>query len=149
MRWKRVIWVVLAALSLGFAVIALEVDDWGRDFSTNHAETTDDAAHPMQRPLRITSTLADAVALVRATVAELPRWEAGPESLATDHALLRFVRTTPVLRFKDDVDVEIFANGPTCSISASSKSRIGKGDLGQNPRNLKELMAALRKRAAK
>ncbi|MFK8111816.1 MAG: DUF1499 domain-containing protein [Rubripirellula sp.] len=33
-------------------------------------------------------------------------------------------------------------------VEAQSQSRVGKGDLGQNPRNLKEIMSELRGEAA-
>jgi uncharacterized protein (DUF1499 family) len=58
---------------------------------------------------------------------------------------LRAVRTTSLLRFKDDVHVVAEpANEPgRTRLELTSASRLGKGDLGQNPRNLRELLDAL------
>ena len=144
MSFRRLLWLVLAVAAVAAAAILLQVDDWRRDFSVNHAETTDDAKDPLLRPLWTDGGIDEAASLVREATAGLPRWRAKDEQVDQDHALLRYVRTTLVLRFDDDVDVEIFKTGTRCAITATSRSRVGKGDLGQNPRNLKELMAACR-----
>jgi uncharacterized protein (DUF1499 family) len=57
---------------------------------------------------------------------------------------LHFVRTTPLMRYKDDIRVRIVPAASGSRVSAESRSRIGRGDLGQNPRNLRELLAAVR-----
>lgn len=66
---------------------------------------------------------------------KLDRWE------MTNDAEL--VRTTKILRFKDDVEIEVSADGEGSRLTASSASRVGKSDLGQNPKNLEELFAAV------
>lgn len=55
------------------------------------------------------------------------------------------VRSTSVLRFKDEIIVEIRpVDEPGRSIlELTSYSRLGKSDFGQNPRNLRELLDAL------
>ncbi|MEM9827835.1 MAG: DUF1499 domain-containing protein, partial [Planctomycetota bacterium] len=52
---------------------------------------------------------------------------------------LHLTRRTPIFRFVDDVRLEITPSSDGCRIDAHSQSRIGKGDLGQNRRNLIEL----------
>lgn len=58
---------------------------------------------------------------------------------------LRAVRATSLLRFKDDVTIEAEPGGSPgqTRLELTSASRIGKSDLGQNPRNLRELLDAL------
>ena len=58
---------------------------------------------------------------------------------------LRATRTTKLLRFKDDITVKAYpGNRPGHSrVELHSASRIGLSDLGQNPRNLRELVGAL------
>lgn len=53
-------------------------------------------------------------------------------------------RTTPLLRFTDDIEVFLSVSFEGTRIEIKSQSRVGKGDLGQNPRNIRELNRALR-----
>jgi uncharacterized protein (DUF1499 family) len=55
-------------------------------------------------------------------------------------------RRTPVFRFVDDICIKVYAETGGCVVHARSQSRIGKGDLGQNRRNVLELFRMLRKR---
>lgn len=135
--------VLLAIVALVVALLAIQIDDWRRDFSTNFASTSDDARDPLLRPLRVRRSLADTVELVRASAAALPRWRAGEQTVGKEHARLAFVRKTLVFRFEDDIVVAIEPSGAECTIRAESRSRVGKGDLGQNPRNLRELFAEI------
>ena len=59
---------------------------------------------------------------------------------------LHFVRTTAVMRYQDDIVVQIEPEDGGSVLTAESRSRIGRGDLGQNPRNLRELLDAVRAR---
>ena len=56
---------------------------------------------------------------------------------------VQYVASTPVLRFKDDVNVRIRREGGKTKVTVRSKSRTGKIDFGQNARNVRELLAAL------
>jgi len=56
---------------------------------------------------------------------------------------VHYVASTPVLRFKDDVNVRIRREGAKTKVTVRSKSRMGTMDFGQNARNVRELLCAL------
>lgn len=125
--------VVLPAL-----VIVAQVDDWSRDLTQNTAATADDAPEGL-RPLKTPLSTPRCLELIKAAAASLPRWELASE----DSLKLHFVRTTGLLRFKDDIAVRVEDTGEQRLIHATSASRLGKADFGQNPRNLRALLRAI------
>jgi uncharacterized protein (DUF1499 family) len=84
-----------------------------------------------------------AVHRLRSAVLHLPRWriEASDLQAGTLHA----VRATRLFGFRDDIHVRLEPVAGGTRVHARSASRVGKGDFGQNRRNLLELFAALRK----
>jgi uncharacterized protein (DUF1499 family) len=84
---------------------------------------------------------AEALARVEAAVRGLPRWQV--ESVDRDSGVLRATRRTRLWRFVDDVTVRVEAAPGGSRVHARSQSRVGKGDFGQNRRNLLELFRAL------
>ncbi|MGF1472914.1 MAG: DUF1499 domain-containing protein [Rubrobacteraceae bacterium] len=76
---------------------------------------------------------------VEKAIEELPRWSLQH----SDDEELSAVRQTRLFRFKDDVTVHIEQTGESSEALFESASRVGKGDLGQNPRNLQELLEAV------
>lgn len=128
-------------------ILLLTIDDWQRDLSTNVAQTQIEHADPTLRCLVLPVDPTAAAAQVRAVAAGLTGWR--ESKLATDSATeLRFERTTRWFRFVDDITVQLTAIEGGTRVSATSRSRVGKGDLGQNPRNLRELLGPLRSQAA-
>ena len=75
----------------------------------------------------------------RTAVETLPRWNV--ETSGEDE--IGAVRTTRLLRFRDDVKIRVYSEGAGAGAEITSSSRIGKGDLGQNPRNIEELLQAV------
>lgn len=57
---------------------------------------------------------------------------------------IRFIAVTPLMKFKDDVDLAIlpFGNGQSTLI-AYSRSRVGYSDMGANAKRLEALIGAL------
>ncbi len=144
---KTMTWTLLIMASIPVLWTLIIVEDWQRDFSENFAKT--DAAAADQRLHPVRSTLA-APALnekLVAWVAGQSRWSlASSENLPDGTIKIHLVRTTMILRFKDDIHVTIRPQVEGGSLlEAESQSRLGKGDLGQNPRNLRELTDGLRK----
>ncbi len=143
---------LLAALALlAFAVVAvaaslvLQVDNWQRDLAINVAETSESATDPRLRPLDVELPPADAAAMVRKATLELPRWQAGDIQSDGEIQRLELVRTTPLMRYRDDVRVSVISRDGGARIHVHSQSRVGRGDLGQNPRNIDELLSAVRR----
>lgn len=143
-----VLYLVLGVLVLLFLAVGMilvtHVEDWSRDLSINHAATSDDAKDSRLRTMEVPLGPVDLAALVTKSAQSLPRWELVEQSRAGDAIQLHFVRTTGLVGYKDDIRVRIEPAGEGSRLSAESRSRIGKGDLGQNPRNLRELLGQVR-----
>ena len=138
-------WILPVVILLTVGVVMIwQVEDWSRDLTQNHARTDAAAAdarlHPIESPL----PPGELAAAVRSAAATLPRWQFVDERHQGNTLELHFVRTTPLFRFRDDVRVRIATTAAGQRVEAESQSRVGKGDLGQNPRNLRELFEALR-----
>lgn len=59
----------------------------------------------------------------------------------------RAVVTTPLLRFRDDVSIEVQSlGGNGARLQVRSQSRVGRGDLGANTRHVLDLISALEQR---
>ncbi len=155
-------YLAVAVVLLLLAAIAWRVDDWGRDWNTNHAELRADSHDPQLRPVRVAESPRKAADRLTAALAGRSDWsivapgQADDETSEVDrtsdeHVVpsgetvrLHLTHRTSVFRFVDDVLVTIQPDGEGSIIAASSQSRLGKGDLGQNPRNLRELVSILR-----
>ena len=76
---------------------------------------------------------------VRRAVEGLPRWR-----LATPEGdEVRAVRKTRLFGFEDDVTARVYPDPDGARLGLTSASRLDRGDLGQNPRNLEELLRAV------
>ena len=139
--------VIIAGIVLTvLVIICLQVDDWSRDWTTNYAETHPDAKDVNLRPIESERTVAELCDLVVDAMKDKTRWEViSKKQVAPTLIEIKLVHKSFLLGFKDDVTVEIVAQGQEGSILyVESQSRIGKGDLGQNPRNIKELVGLIR-----
>ena len=76
---------------------------------------------------------------VERAVEKLPRWSLESKDAEKIHA----VRESRIFRFKDDVTVNLSTQNNGTEARFESASRVGKSDLGQNPRNLRELLKAV------
>lgn len=139
-------WWVLAGVAIVTLYIFSHIDDWGRDLTTNFAQT--DALSPDLRPRELPLPPDRAASLVRRAAETLRGWQAtesAPRDLGGGVLEWHFVRTTLLMRYKDDIHarIEPSATGQSVTVHLRSQSRLGKGDLGQNPRNLRELLQAI------
>jgi len=136
----------IVALLAAAAAVLSQVEDWSRDFRTNFAAIEPDATDERLRPLRTSLAPAALAERVETAIKPLANWRLQSGEGAGDSIKMHFVRSTALWRFKDDIRVTITpASGSGSVLTATSQSRVGKGDLGQNPRNLRELLAAVRR----
>ncbi|QDT70252.1 hypothetical protein MalM25_31980 [Planctomycetes bacterium MalM25] len=146
MLWLILLLPVVAVLM----VLATQVDDWSRDLTTNRAHTAPGAK---QEPWQTHGATLEAIAEAAAELARRDaKWRLADEKPLPDDSPLppllngppsathHFVRTTGLMRYQDDIWLLVTDQGDgTLRFDAESRSRVGKGDLGQNPRNLAEL----------
>lgn len=103
-------------------------------------------AYPDLAPLRVAAPPATVFARARDVVAA-NGWTLVEASEADGR--IEATAETRWVRFKDDVVVRIVAlpDGQT-QVDVRSKSRVGRGDMGQNARRVREFLAALRTQLA-
>jgi uncharacterized protein (DUF1499 family) len=153
--WKKLITIAIVTIGVvGLALlgyVASLVDDWSRDLSQNVAETSSENPDETLHPITANLSAPELADLVVDQVKTIANWKLVERTQTNgDSIQLHFVRTTSLLRFKDDIHVTIMplsdgeSNDSGSVLTAKSESRIGKGDLGQNPRNLRELLEKVR-----
>jgi len=141
---------VLAGVAIVTIFIFSHVDDWSRDLTTNVAWT--DAASENLKPLHVARSPEVVKGELLRVVESMPNWQVADsdggasDGDAGDGTLkVHLIRTTTILRFKDDVWVSLVPDDSAGStvVQVRSRSRVGRGDLGQNPRNIRELLGRL------
>ena len=136
--------VIIAALIIfSLTVVILQIDNWQRDLFTNEAATSVDADDYWMRPLTVELSLEESEQLIMTATKRLSRWNFESRLEEADSVVLEFTRSTRFIRFVDDIIVRLSWTEVGIEIDIESRSRVGKGDLGQNPRNIKELREQL------
>lgn len=115
-----------------------------RGLTTNTAAISADADDPGLRPVELGYSPNEAADRIEAWAKSQSIWNVESKEALPEAVTMHLTRTTRVFRFVDDVNVTIESSDGGSVVTATSQSRVGKGDLGQNPRNLKELIAVLR-----
>lgn len=84
--------------------------------------------------------------LLFAQVETIARSQKNWEIIVADPKTLRIeaVATTPMLRFHDDIVIEIHSEASGSSVHMRSKSRLGKSDLGANATRIRQFLAQIR-----
>jgi len=134
--------VVIAALLALF--LFGYIDDWSRDFTRNNAAISLEAKDEALRPLVSTLSTADLVEAARRAAGRIRTWEHIGDAAEGNTTIVLFVRTSRIWNFKDDIIIVIENLGSERLVSGKSASRLGIGDLGQNPRNLRRFLAEFR-----
>lgn len=93
-------------------------------------------AYPDLRPLTSRLGAAELFRLVDKTARSMPQWEVTVSEPGRLH--LEAVVTTPLLKFKDDVAIDVRPAATGCTLHMRSKSRLGKGDLGTNAARIRD-----------
>ena len=136
-------YVALAITVIIIVSVCAGIDNWQRDWTTNFAETDSDASDPELRPLMLNQSSGDVAAKIRQWAEAHRDWQVTEVQNDSESTKMHLTRTTLIMRFVDDVRVTINDEGQGVIVQASSQSRVGKGDLGQNPRNLKALLKGI------
>lgn len=110
-----------------------------RGSGPNFAATSPAAVDPRLRPRFLPLDPGAAAARVTDAVASIRGWRV----VGHRNGVVQAIRTTRVFRFVDDISILLEAAAGGTTVSARSASRVGRGDLGQNRRNLAELWRAL------
>lgn len=84
----------------------------------------------------------EAIRRIEAAVKTLPRWRVEKADAAT--GMVHLTRHTRLFHFVDDIRLRLEAVPGGTRLHGRSQSRRGWTDLGQNRRNLKQLIAVLR-----
>lgn len=141
---RRIIIVLVLAVSAAIMLsIFSRIENWKRDLTTNYAKLDPNSPDPMLRPLTIPSSPDEVADRVEQWVARQPRWSIEAREKTDSAITLHLIHRTTLMRFTDDIHVRLEIDGKQTRVEAESQSRVGKGDLGQNPRNLKELVSGL------
>ncbi|MEO1615801.1 MAG: DUF1499 domain-containing protein [Planctomycetota bacterium] len=145
-----VAWIALGITIAILALIALQIDDWGRDWTQNTAALDESARREGLRPVVLKASPPEAANRIKAWVEQEPNWDfiASEVDEQRGDSTLRLTRTSAVFRFVDDITVTLSETPEGTKVFATSQSRVGKGDLGQNPRNLIEFTSGIRNQAS-
>ena len=146
LRGRMLLALIFFLIALPVIVVVVQVDDFDRDLTANWAETSWAADDSLLRPISVVQPMEDVVAAIKSAADALARWELVGEQADTASTILEYVYTSRLFRFKDDIAVRVEDQETSRLITATSRSRVGKGDLGQNPRNLRALLGAVRER---
>jgi uncharacterized protein (DUF1499 family) len=110
-----------------------------RGSGPNFAATSPAAADSRLRPRVLPLPPGPAADRVVQAIGTMPGWRL----VGRREGVVQATRTTRLFRFVDDISILLEPAGGGTALSARSGSRIGRGDLGQNRRNLAELWRAL------
>jgi len=125
-----------------FRRAALLPENRGRDMTYPQSNIARQRkAYPDLKPLGRNDAPESAFDAAVAAARRMSRWNI----IATDAAarVVEAVATTGLLRFKDDVVVEVRPNGSGSAVHVRSKSRAGKGDLGANAARIRAYFTEL------
>ncbi|MEE2937744.1 MAG: DUF1499 domain-containing protein [Planctomycetota bacterium] len=135
----------------------IEIKNLQRGLTVNFARLDSALDDPMLHPV-ILPQLPEAIAeKIESWANDRSRWSVvsrqdtrdshprGPVQSSDEVIQIHLTRTTRLFRFVDDIRISLTREAAGTRVDATSQSRIGKGDLGQNPRNLKEFTQMLQR----
>lgn len=109
----------------------------------NRVETGKTPEYPDLQPLTAALPPGRVFEAALAVARTLPRWTVVKAEPAA--GLIEAEARTRLWRFVDDVTIRVAAKGGRTTVSVRSASRVGRGDLGQNARNIRAFLDALRR----
>lgn len=113
-----------------------------RAWLTSNDVTTGDApGYPDLRDRLYDMPTAQTLQVAAAVAARIPRWKV----VSTDRAerVVHVEVRTAIPLYTDDLTVHVHPEGRNSRVTIRSRSRVGRGDLGENARHIRALLAAL------
>ena len=141
---RRRRWILPSIVAACLLALFVTIDDWSRDFTTNYSVMTDTAEDSDLRPVVFELPADELADAIQEAAGRIKNWEFIGAARVENSTMVVFERTSRVWRFKDDIILRVEDLGDRCRLGGESRSRIGYGDLGQNPRNLRRILAELR-----
>lgn len=139
---RNLLYIAAALVGIVVTLVLVSASVWP---VINRVETGKTAEYPEVQPQYYTADPARVFDEVRGSVMEMEAWSVATED--RNQGTLSAVRNTRFDLFQDDVEIRVEAVTEfATSVNVVSKSRVGKGDLGQNARNIEELFAELNQR---
>jgi len=128
----------LTAVVIGVAVLAVAgfsiLAGWPL---INVVETGRTPEYPDILPRRYEAEVERVFDAALHAVSQLPRWSLVSYRLETGE--IRAEARTRLFRFVDDVHIRVVSEGSAAVVLVRSASRVGRGDFGQNARNIRAL----------
>ncbi len=146
MRWLLLVLLIPLLLVIG-ALIANRPPLWDTPgplqrlklyFTTHVAETRVDHERPELRPILLRMTEIQALSAITSAMGRL-HWQ----DVKQQDGVLHAVVVTPLLGFKDDIEVWLEPVEEGAFLQVRSASRIGRGDFAANTRHIVELYQLL------
>lgn len=132
-------WAMAAAAGAVLALVAVAVlRSWP---VINVVETGRTPEYPDLQPRQFRAHKDQVLDAVLRAVKALPRWR--PVSSRPETGEVRAEASTRLLRFVDDVVIRVEEQAGATVVNVRSASRVGRGDFGQNARNVRAFLAEL------
>jgi len=109
----------------------------------NDVETGKTPEYPDLQPRSYAQGEDAVLKAARAALDKLDRYTFVAAGSGPGGSEIQAVHQTRLLHFKDDVTIRVKRQGGATRVSIRSHSRVGKGDLGQNARTIRELQAEM------
>jgi uncharacterized protein (DUF1499 family) len=131
-------WAILTAVG---AVTVLATCTWQGWPVINVVETGRTPEYPDLQPKQYQARKDLVFEAALRAIGLIPRWTVVSSRL--EQGEIRAEARTRLFRFVDDVVIRVTAEGGAAIVNVRSASRIGKGDFGQNARNVRAFFAEL------
>lgn len=132
-------WAMVAAAGAVLALVAVAVlRSWP---VINVVETGRTPEYPDLQPRQYRAHKDQVLDSALRAVKALPRWT--PVSSRPELGEIRAEASTRLLRFVDDVVIRVEEQAGATVVNVRSASRVGRGDFGQNARNVRAFLAEL------
>ena len=125
-----------------YVVLAQTAPNKGRDMGYPPGNTqVQRLAYPDLAPLARTEAPDACFEKALAAAKAMPRWEVAGEDPAARR--IEAVATTWLVRYRDDVSIEVRPAPGGCAVHVRSKSRLGRGDFGANAKRIRAFLGRL------